>query len=137
MRRIRNQIRVWALAGVLCIGMAGATAGTAAAQGAPASIGITSPADEETIHDNTGRVPVAVALDSNALPTGGAIRVLLDGAPLGPARTTASFALEGVERGEHTLQVQLLDAAGNVAASSPTVKFYMWQASKLLPSRKK
>lgn len=124
------------MAGVLCIGVAGTTAGNAAAQGTPATIGITSPADEETVHDNTGRVPVAVTLDGDALPTGGAIRVLLDGAPLGPARTTATFALEGVERGEHTLQVQLLDASGNVAASSPTVKFYMWQASKLFPGRK-
>jgi hypothetical protein len=33
--------------------------------------------------------------------------------------------------------VQLTNAAGTVIATSEVVKFYMWQASKLFPSRKK
>jgi hypothetical protein len=99
---------------------------------------IVSPQNEETIHDNTGRVAVTVMIrNGDSLAAGGAIRVLLDGRPFGPDARASSFALEGVERGEHLLQVQLTNAAGTVIASSEVVKFYMWQASALFPSRKK
>jgi hypothetical protein len=101
-------------------------------------VSIASPQNEETIHDNTGRVLVTVTIrNGDPFDAGGAIRVLLDGRPFGPDARTSSFALEGVERGEHLLQVQLTNAAGTVIATSEVVKFYMWQASKLFPSRKK
>lgn len=101
-------------------------------------VSIVSPQSEETIHDNTGRVQVTVAIrDGDPFAAGGAIRVLLDGRPFGPDARSYSFALEGVERGEHALQVQLMNAAGTVIATSEVVKFYMWQASALFPSRKK
>lgn len=101
-------------------------------------VSIASPQNQETIHDNSGRVPVEIAItNGDPLASGGAIRVLLDGQPFGPEARAANFALEGVERGEHLLQVHVVDAEGTVIATSEAVTFYMWQASALFPSRKK
>ena len=99
-----------------------------------ASVVIVSPRSEETIHDNAGNVAVTVIVDDGAQDA--PLRVLLDGRPYGPLQHTRSFTLTGVERGEHTLQVQLIDAAGEIVASSDAVKFYLWQASRLFPGRK-
>lgn len=101
-----------------------------------ASITIASPKPEETIHDNAGNVVVAVVVRNDGAAQDAAIRVLLDGQPYGPVQHSRSFTLTGVERGEHTLQVQLIGASGNVIASSGTVKFHLWQASRLFPGRK-
>lgn len=95
------------------------------------AIAITNPADGATIHDNEGNVPVEVTVKR-----GGTIVALLDGKPYGAPRSSTSFILEGVERGEHTLQVQLVDAGGKVLASSAPVQFYVWRASVLFPGRK-
>lgn len=121
-----------------CFFALGLTASVVIAQESGLGFSIVSPQNEETIHDNTGRVAVTVTIrNGDPTSTGGTIRVLLDGRPFGPDRRTYSFALEGVERGEHQLQVQLTNAAGTVIGASEVVKFYMWQASALFPSRKK
>lgn len=131
-------MKTHALVLLLCLSVAAFTANPLAAQEAGVGIRIVQPQNEETIHDNTGRVPVTVAISNGEpLAPGGAIRVLLDGRPFGPEARTGSFALEGVERGEHVLRVQVVDAAGTVIATSEAVTFYMWQASRLFPSRKK
>ncbi|HEY7741952.1 MAG TPA: hypothetical protein VIA19_02810 [Burkholderiales bacterium] len=123
---------------LVCLCAAAFTADPSIAQDTGLGVSIVSPRNEETIHDNTGRVAVTVAIrNGDALAAGGAIRVLLDGKPFGPDARASSFALEGLERGEHRLQVQLTNAAGAVIATSEVVTFYMWQASALFPSRKK
>jgi len=99
----------------------------------PPTLSIVSPKPGETVHDNTGDVAVLLAIGAGA--DGGRIRVLLDGKRHGRDREAHSFLLTGVERGEHVLQVQLLDAAGAPVASSEAVKFHLWQASRLFPSR--
>ena len=111
-----------------------ATIGTSACPAAAATIVIASPAHEETLYDNTGNVAVAVTIQG-AAPAGARIRVLLDGRPYGADRRSSSFTLTEVERGEHTLQVQLVDPAGSVIASSPTVTFYLWRASRVRTAR--
>jgi hypothetical protein len=94
---------------------------------------ITQPSHQQTIHDNIGEVPVAVALQDAELTPGRHLRVLLDGKPYGEKRRTRSFALGHVERGEHTLGVQLVDETNTVVAASPTITFYLQQHSCLLP----
>jgi hypothetical protein len=42
----------------------------------------------------------------------------------------------GRQRGEHRLQAKRLDAQRRTLAQSAPVTCHMWQASKLLPSRK-
>lgn len=108
-------------------------AGLASADG----VTVTRPAPGEVVHDNAGRVSVAVALEDGAvLPRGYAIRLLLDGAPAAPDRRGPSFELEGVERGEHRLQAMIVDADGRVLARSPSVDFTLWRASRLQPGRR-
>lgn len=103
-----------------------------------ATLAIMSPASEETVHDNTGQVGVTVVVDDGgALAQGRAVlRVLLDGALFGAGQRGLSFRLEGIERGTHTLQVQLVDRDGKTVAASAPVTFHMWQASALFPARK-
>lgn len=105
-----------------------ATAATAA------SIRITSPANEETIHDNSGNVSVSVEAELRSRQV---IRLLLDGAPAAPDHDGKHFSLNGIDRGEHTLEAMILDGEGRTVAVSPTVTFYVWQASVNLPPRKK
>jgi hypothetical protein len=105
-------------------------AGLAAADG----LVITRPAPAEVVHDNAGRVGVAVAIeDGAALPPGYALRLLLDGVPAAPDRRTPAFELEGVERGEHRLQALIVDADGRVLTRSPSVDFTVWRASRQQP----
>ena len=106
--------------------------------GAQAGVELTidAPASGETLHDNEGRVPVAVSI--RGLPAGAAprLRPLVDGAAQGPDRRERRFSLDDVERGEHVLVVQLIDSAGGVVAASPPVTFHLWRASALFPARR-
>ncbi|HSO07028.1 MAG TPA: hypothetical protein VLW45_07305 [Pelomicrobium sp.] len=106
----------------------------ALAAAAAQTVRVTVPAPEETIHDNRGNVSVAVALDSELKP-GQALQPVLDGKPVGPLRRERVFELQGLDRGEHILEVRLVDEGGRVLAVSPPVRFYQWQASRLFPSR--
>lgn len=97
---------------------------------------IRHPLPEQTIHDNTGSVRVSVALQGLALGPGDRLRVLIDGQPYGPDQFVLDFTLQDVKRGEHTLQVQVVDAKSIVVVGSSTIKFHLWRASALFPARK-
>jgi hypothetical protein len=89
------------------------------------SVRITAPASEEMIRDADGVVPVAVEVQP-ALPKGAGFIFLLDGkAQNNKIWGSASFSLAGVERGEHKLSVNVVDKAGKVLKSSPSVTFFM------------
>jgi hypothetical protein len=103
-----------------------------ATSGLAADIGIASPAHEETVHDNAGNVAVTVDAAPGPDQT---IRLLVDGEPAAPDSRGTRFELRGIDRGEHRLQAQLLDADGRVVAESPPVTFFMWQASRNFPAR--
>lgn len=109
----------------------------AAGQAGPA-VAIVSPASEETVHDNTSQLAVTVTVDDGGhLDQGRAVlRVLLDGATFGADQRGRSFTLQGIERGTHALQIQLVDPDGRILAASASVTFHMWQASALFPARK-
>ena len=101
-----------------------------------AALRLLQPAHEQTVHDNTGRVEVAVALEPALdVPAGHRLRVRVDGALLPNAWTDARFELEGIHRGAHTLQAVVTDHRGNTLAASEEITFYMWQASRQFPSR--
>jgi hypothetical protein len=114
----------------------GGTLAPGFAAGAQGALIITRPQHDETIHDNSGTVPVAVSLQGVSLGGGARLRVLLDGKPSGADREGLIFTLDNVERGTHALQVQLINEKQGMVAESPVVTFHLWQASALLPSRK-
>lgn len=101
-----------------------ATCAAAAAVGQE-PLRIVNPAPQEMVHDNRGRVPVIVT----GVPPQAQLQPLLDGEPHGPPRTAPAFELTGVPRGEHRLQVQVLDEQGRELARTPPMVFYVWQAS--------
>jgi hypothetical protein len=94
-------------------------------------ISIVKPVKGESVRNNEGNLAVEVATKG-----GGAIVMLLNGKQYGSAQSLPSFKLEGVERGEHTLEARLLNSAGKVLASSRPVQFYLGDASALAPGRK-
>ena len=96
-----------------------------------ASLVITQPATEETIHDNTGALIVELAL-TPALQTeqGHRIKLLLDGTAM-PVTGTTSLTLVEIDRGTHTLQATVEDQSGEILIVSEPVNFYMWRASAL------
>ncbi len=103
---------------------------------APAAYGqvaILSPAPDQAVNDTTGDLNVQVKLEP-ALRQGDRLRVLVDGQPAATASGT-SVALHNVFRGTHQLQVQVLNTAGDVLASSSPVTFHMIRPSLNLPRR--
>lgn len=94
-------------------------------------IAIVQPAEKETIHSNLGDVTVRVRAAGGA-----GVRLLVDGKPMPHTYGGSVIQLHGVDRGAHTLQAELLDAQGNVLATSETRTFYLWHASRLFPHPK-
>lgn len=109
------------------------TAPTTAAPGGdtkqiPYKLAILQPAPEATIRSDRGQLKVvAQASPANA----GRLQVVIDGKVMGTSRT-GQFALSGIHRGAHQLQVRLIDNKGKTLASSAQQTFFMHQASALI-----
>lgn len=97
---------------------------------------IAQPVNDETIHDNSGTLEVALTL-SPSLQTeqDHRIKIFLDGEALSQAQTTTTFSLTEIDRGGHTLQVAVVDRSGQLLITSAPATFYMWRASALFPPR--
>jgi len=101
------------------------------------SVTIVSPEPETTVHDNSGNLSVKVAV-APPLQAGSGhhFTLLLDGNAVASG-SSRRFKLTSIDRGAHTLQVQVQAADGTVLVSSQPVQFYMWEASRLFPGRAK
>ena len=94
------------------------------------SLTVASPAAEETLWNIESVLNVSLAL-SPGLQSGHRVRVYYDGTPLESAGL--SFQLQGVYRGEHNLQAEVLDETGTVMIRSQPSRFYVQQTSVLNP----
>jgi hypothetical protein len=99
------------------------------------TVSIVAPEPDETIHDNNGNLEVKVTV-APPLHTekGELLTVLLDDEVVASG-TRHHFKLTGIDRGDHTLLVQVTAADGKVLAASDKVTFHMWRASRLFPNR--
>ncbi|GAA6186020.1 MULTISPECIES: DUF4124 domain-containing protein [Alteromonadaceae] len=89
---------------------------------------IISPAEEETIRHNSGKVLVSARLE----PVGnGKFEIYLD-SELVQTSPAPSFQLQNVVRGEHSIQVKFIHHTGKILALSKPRVFYMHQASTLI-----
>ena len=79
------------------------------------------------------RVRVTVVPD---LASGDQVELLVDGMPAAEPSTTLDFPLVGLVRGTHVLQARIIDSTGNVGSISPSITFYVWEASRLFPVRR-
>ena len=90
------------------------------------SLSVASPAAEETLWNIEGILNVSLAL-TPALQSGHRVRVYYDG-QLVPNSGT-SFQLDEVWRGEHNLQAEVVDEAGNTMIRSQPSRFYVQQST--------
>lgn len=89
---------------------------------------VRSPAHEETIRSNEGKVNITASLS----PSGaGTFELYLNGA-LHQKNTTPQFSLINLDRGEYKIQIRFLDQTGKLLASSPLSTFYLQKVSALL-----
>lgn len=92
------------------------------------SIAILKPQKEDTVRDNEGIVEVLINVEPT-LKEGDQLVVLLDGKPIGEPQTALNFNLKDIDRGAHTLDVQVVDANMQVIIASEQVTFYMHRAA--------
>ena len=88
------------------------------------AIDIVSPGEEETLWNIEGVLSVSVSLTPAMLP-GHQMRAYHHGASQMVSGT--SFQLQEVWRGEHTIQVEVLDPAGKMMIRSEPRRFYVQQ----------
>lgn len=98
---------------------ADAASGSASAR---IEVGIASPAADETLRGDDGRLPVSLILGA-PLPEGAGLLYLLDGRAQNAAPTRAlSFTMVNVERGSHLIGARVVDAGGReLGAASPVI----------------
>lgn len=74
--------------------------------------------EADAIRANNGSFSVQVAIDPQLAP-GHQLRLLLDGQPYGEAGTSTGFQLLNVDRGSHTLAVEVISGERSIQRSSP------------------
>ncbi|MCU7921295.1 MAG: DUF4124 domain-containing protein, partial [Candidatus Thiodiazotropha sp. (ex Dulcina madagascariensis)] len=95
----------------------------AAAAGEYASFEIVQPANDETVRNADGSVPVGLSL-SPALASGHIIHLYVDGAKLDSDITRTQLILQQLSRGTHTLQAKIVDSQGEPLKDSNSVTFH-------------
>ena len=87
------------------------------------SLEITQPENDKAIRSNEGKV-TALARSVPALDSNHRFRWSMDGTPVQEVNAP-ELRLNNVNRGTHTLQVQIVDADGKVVMSSETITFHL------------
>jgi hypothetical protein len=88
---------------------------------------ITKPAMNETVYSNQGLVTVQLSVEP-ALASGHEFKFTFDGRPLQERYTDTTVVLNNIERGSHTLKVQVMDGE-TVVETSKSVVFHLRKES--------
>lgn len=133
----RGEVREAEPPAVIDGGGGGNGSGASAAPGQPFmpydSFGILSPRQEETLPTGAaGNVQVTLGIEPE-LREDHRVRLLVDGRVSQTAMHTDTFMLNNLDRGEHVLQAELLDASGAVRHRTSPVTLYVQRASVNLP----
>lgn len=100
------------------------------------SVEIISPRPEETVRDNPGNVPVTVSSKPSLNSSKGhKYQFFLDGKPVGKPQTVATKTLSNVDRGEHLVEVAVVDARGKELARSQPTRFFLHRQTVFNPAR--
>lgn len=86
------------------------------------------PEPDASIHHASGDLIVTATSDPALLP-GHSYRLLLDGQAQGEPSRSPVFPLQHVDRGTHTLAVEIIDAAGLTVERTPAQPFHMHRIS--------
>lgn len=107
------------------------SASSSAAAAKYTNVEIWKPSAGETIANTAGAVSVAVRVEPG-VDKAHHLALYLDGKLVpGFPEQGMDYELSGVERGEHSLVLAVLDAKGNQIELSPAVTFYVQQPSAL------
>lgn len=98
-----------------------------------ASVSILAPENDSAFWDATGVVPVTIQTLPDLAP-GDLVQLLMDGQPVAEPTRITRFSVRDVDRGTHTLTVQVLNPNGEVVAESATTTFTRHQPSLLRPA---
>ncbi|WP_375740550.1 DUF4124 domain-containing protein [Pseudomonas boanensis] len=93
---------------------------------------LTNIPDAEALRANNGTFSVGVRLEPNLQP-GHSLRLRLNGQPYGQATNVPRLQLVNIDRGEHSLSVDVLSGT-IVVQSSPTVTFTVQRVSTSSPA---
>jgi hypothetical protein len=96
------------------------------------SFQIVKPLDDATINDPDGSVIVKLSI-SPSLASGHMIHIMLDGERLASELTTTQFSLNALPGGTHSLQANVVDAAGNPQISTSTINFHLHEPASSNP----
>lgn len=97
------------------------------------TINIIQPEQEATIRDNTGSVHISGSIKPSFEP-GFRVRLLLNGQVQGEPQSSTVFVLRDVDRGEHTIQLELIDQSGKLIATSSVTTFFLHRARLISPN---
>ena len=89
---------------------------------------------KQTIRNNAGRLVISAELstaDNLPVVPNGEFQLIIDG-QLIQSKTVPTFTIQNLDRGEHTVQIKLIQQTGKILASTETLVFYLKQASKLI-----
>jgi hypothetical protein len=89
---------------------------------------ISTPKNNATIRDNTGSIYISGGIKPRFKP-GLKVQLILDGKPHKKPQSHTMFSLRDIDRGEHKIEMLLMDETGKIIASSLSVTFYMHRAS--------
>lgn len=91
--------------------------------------------DDESLRQNNGSFTVNVVVQPGLAPNH-QLQLVLDGQPYGSPSSGTSITLQNIDRGDHTLAVQVLQGSRVIQASSP-VDFTLQRISTNSPQRPK
>ena len=94
------------------------------------TITITQPRHQQTIRNNEGKVEVTANVTPR-LQQNNKFRLKLDGKIRQKPHATADFVLKDVDRGEHTIVIELINEQQKVIATSQKHTFYLFRTSIL------
>lgn len=101
------------------------------------SVEIISPKADETLRDNPGNITVTVgsqpALDRKQ---GHRFQFFLDGKPFDKPQAGSTKAFTNVDRGEHRVEVAIVDSKGREIARSQATRFFLHRQTIFNPARR-
>jgi len=92
---------------------------------------ITSPVAEQSIRSNQGIIDITARVTPTKLPADYQFRLKLDGQIKQKPHANPHFVLRDVDRGEHTVVLELINGVNKVIATSDPVTFYLFRTSVL------
>lgn len=98
------------------------------------SLTIVQPEQEGTVRDNPGNVLVSTVSDPG-LRSNDRLQFFLDGEPTGAPVKTPQAILSNVPRGEHQVEVAIVDNSGTELIRSSSVTFFLHRQTIYSPAR--